>query len=443
MALLFHIDLHFFTKKQERILLLFIFLLSRPGAEAAWGEVQRREQPPDPYIVLPSGGQTVSRLPPNPSWGLVEIDRATDLQASAALALPSPAPVFQASSQDPWSAAKPWTVVTPRSSAPDFDVVPLTQAEGRALDDYSEEEEEDQLPSYRPVYTSNKVDDPPAATFKPSNLPTPQPPPVQVAPVYHSPVPTLDPLDPSAPLPLPPNPPPPLPPQQNLATPPPQLLSSNPLTRLKQGLRAQIESVPQKLFNVATRKPQEPKKNVPKNYNTLGLGTPPYQPQQSNLAELGNLIENVKIPTVYGPISPRLPTLPDLPKPPSLQNFLYGNQGYAPPPADPVHPIYPTYPHPAQDPYASYGVEAAKPPFPSPQLQASFGELADSVKQSVSAVKTVKQSIFSLVTSIPKVKVPTFLPITKGEGEWSEGAQTFWQYMIAMLGVAVFLAIQI
>ena len=260
-----------------------------------------------------------------------------------------------------------------------------TQAEGRALDDYSEEEEEDQLPSYRPVYTSNKVilftpnamlttttmcpqkvDDPPAATFKPSNLPTPQPPPVQVAPVYHSPVPTLDPLDPSAPLPLPPNPPPPPPPQQNLATPPPQLLSSNPLTRLKQGLRAQIESVPQKLFNVATRKPQEPKKNVPKNYNTLGLGTPPYQPQQSNLAELGNLIENVKIPTVYGPISPRLPSLPDLPKPPSLQNFLYGNQvlptfgplpnfsaqGYAPPPADPVHPIYPTYPHPAQDPYA-------------------------------------------------------------------------------------------
>ena len=180
------------------------------------------------------------------------------------------------------------------------------------------------------------------------------------------------------------------------------------------------------------------------------------------------------------------------------------------------------------EPNFSYGVEAAKPPFPSPQLQASFGvwsmiidhcfkpnllslkwkllhpvcsspipssssqELADSVKQSVSAVKTVKQSIFSLVTSIPKVfsvflslifleeeylyfwqnvpthssflqvKVPTFLPITKvlplpfqtsnsasehclfqGEGEWSEGAQTFWQYMIAMLGVAVFLAIQI
>ena len=33
----------------------------------------------------------------------------------------------------------------------------------------------------------------------------------------------------------------------------------------------------------------------------------------------------------------------------------------------------------------------------------SSQELTDSVKQSVSAVKTVKQSIFSLVTSIPKV----------------------------------------
>ena len=101
------------------------------------------------------------------------------------------------------------------------------------------------------------------------------------------------------------------------------------MTRLKQGLRAQIESVPQKLFNVATRKPEQPKKNVPKNYNTavVGGGAPPYQPQaQSHLGELGNLIENVKIPTVYGPISPKLPNLPNLPKPPNLQTFLYGNQ---------------------------------------------------------------------------------------------------------------------
>ena len=30
------------------------------------------------------------------------------------------------------------------------------QAEGRAIDDYSDDDE-DQLPSYRPVYTSNKV----------------------------------------------------------------------------------------------------------------------------------------------------------------------------------------------------------------------------------------------------------------------------------------------
>lgn len=37
-------------------------------------------------------------------------------------------------------------------------------------------------------------------------------------------------------------------------------------------------------------------------------------------------------------------------------------------------------------------------------LKFSFQELTDSVKQSVSAVKTVKQSIFSLVTSIPKVQ---------------------------------------
>ena len=72
--------------------------------------------------------------------------------------------------------------MTPRSSAPDLDVVPLTQlaqkvfffiiifinninnniiityqAEGRAIDDYSDDDDEDQLPSYRPVYTSNKV----------------------------------------------------------------------------------------------------------------------------------------------------------------------------------------------------------------------------------------------------------------------------------------------
>ena len=32
------------------------------------------------------------------------------------------------------------------------------QAEGRAIDDYSDEEE-DQLPSYRPVYTSKVADD--------------------------------------------------------------------------------------------------------------------------------------------------------------------------------------------------------------------------------------------------------------------------------------------
>ena len=31
----------------------------------------------------------------------------------------------------------------------------------------------------------------------------------------------------------------------------------------------------------------------------------------------------------------------------------------------------------------------------------------------------------------------------QGKDEWSEGAQTFWQYVVAMLGVAVFLAIQI
>ena len=71
--------------------------------------------------------------------------------------------------------------MTPRSSAPNLNVVPLTQlaqkvfffiiifinninntiiityqAEGRAIDDYSDDDE-DQLPSYRPVYTSNKV----------------------------------------------------------------------------------------------------------------------------------------------------------------------------------------------------------------------------------------------------------------------------------------------
>ena len=188
---------------------------------------------------------------------------------------------------------------------------------------------------YNDSHLYEKVVDRPAATFKPSNLPTPPPPVEQAqsvapvypspAPVYPSPAPALPPLDPSAPLPLPPNPPPP-PPQQNLPTSPPQLLSSNPLTRLKQGLRAQIESVPQKLFNVATRKP-EPKKNVPKNYNTAGgVAPPPYHPQQSHLGQLGDLIENVKIPTVYGTISPRLPSLPNLPKPPSLQNFLYGNQ---------------------------------------------------------------------------------------------------------------------
>ena len=179
------------------------------------------------------------------------------------------------------------------------------------------------------------MEDQPAATFKPSNLPTPPLASIQVAPVYPGPPapvhpspapPHLDPLDPSAALPLPPNPPPQPPPQQQpiLPTSPPRLLSSNPLTRLKQGLRAQIESVPQKLFNVATRKPEPPKKNVPKNYNTVGGGAPPYQPQaQSHLGELGNLIENVKIPTVYGPISPKLPNLP---KPPNLQTFLYGNQ---------------------------------------------------------------------------------------------------------------------
>ena len=46
--------------------------------------------------------------------------------------------------------------VTPRSSAPGLDVVPLTrQAEGRAIEeDYSDD---DPLPSYRPVYTSNQV----------------------------------------------------------------------------------------------------------------------------------------------------------------------------------------------------------------------------------------------------------------------------------------------
>ena len=149
--------------------------------------------------------------------------------------------------------------------------------------------------------------------------PVHEPPP---APVFPSPspgpAPTPSTLDPSAPLPLPPNPPP----QQNLPTPAPQLLSSNPLTRLKQGLRSQIESVPHKLFNVATRQLQ-PKKNVPKNYNTLVGEATPYQPQQSHLDYLSDLLENVKIPTVYGKISPRLPNLQ---KPPSLQNFLYGNQ---------------------------------------------------------------------------------------------------------------------
>ena len=65
-------------------------------------------------------------------------------------------------------------------------------------------------------------------------------------------------------------------------------------------------------------------------------------------------------------------------------------QGYAPPPPDPVHPIYPSYPAAVQDPYLryflrqkkldssnffnfSYGVEPAKLPFPSPQLEASVG----------------------------------------------------------------------
>lgn len=446
-----HIDLRFVTGKGKLLSLLLLILSVR--ADAAWGEVQRREQPPEPYIVLPSGDASgsLSRLPPNPTWGLIEIDRATDLQAAAALAPPSVAPVFQASSQDPWTAAKPWTVVTPRSSSPGLDVVPLThfaeethQAEGRSIDDYSDEEE-DQLPIYRPVYTvSNKVNAGPSelptapATVEEtqSMAPVYEPPP---APVFPSPspgpAPTPSTLDPSAPLPLPPNPPP----QQNLPTPAPQLLSSNPLTRLKQGLRSQIESVPHKLFNVATRQLQ-PKKNVPKNYNTLVGEATPYQPQQSHLDYLSDLLENVKIPTVYGKISPRLPNLQ---KPPSLQNFLYGNQGSAPHAPDPVHPIYPSYPTPAQDPYASYGVNAAKQPFPSPELQASVGELKNSVKQSLSAVNSAKQSLYSLVTSIPKVKVPTFLPITKGKGEWSEGAQTFWQYVIGMLGIAVFLAIQI
>ena len=72
--------------------------------------------------------------------------------------------------------------MTHRSSVPNLNVVPLTQlaqkvffliiifinninntiiityqAEGRAIDDYSVDDDEDQLPSYRPVYTSNKV----------------------------------------------------------------------------------------------------------------------------------------------------------------------------------------------------------------------------------------------------------------------------------------------
>ena len=94
------------------------------------------------------------------------------------------------------------------------------------------------------------------------------------------------------------------------------------MTRLKQGLRAQIEAVPQKLFNVAT----DAKKNVPKTYNT-GEVVPAYHPvQQSNLGGLGAIIENVKIPTVYGTISPKLPNLPKLPKGPDLHTFLYGNQ---------------------------------------------------------------------------------------------------------------------
>ena len=53
--------------------------------------------------------------------------------------------------------------------------------------------------------------------------------------------------------------------------------------------------------------------------------------------------------------------------------------------------------------------------------------------------------ILNIVKMLCHVKPPTVdeYCLFQGKGEWSEGAQTFWQYVVAMLGVAVFLAIQI